>query len=538
MPDSVKINNHTALRWSFIYSLIPHFARDNKRSLLFLVLILVANAFLGAVDPIIMRNVTDEALFNLNPTLILSLLLYCLVNVAAIVVQSASTVITSKMGYSMGYALRVKVFHEALREWTIDYSAGELMNRLTSDCEAVSRYIINYIPSLISNLMHIVVNFSLLIWLDKIFGMLTLLSFPVLLVITKYFAKDALRLNEESREQSGLLMHFTQHIFSSLPMVIGSRIQNKVQYRYEENLAAYNAINLSANYVGIRNNLWVSLTNVLFRTVFFVVGIISVATHRLTYGSFFALFSLGNRVMSQVNFFANIPMRWAQVVVSLDRMAELCGRESRILVISSPGEELFVEAHNEPLAHGGVVSFHFGRGEHLGIKGRTGVGKTTLAMKIAGIIPVENQMTWRGLVESDIMYLPASRGVCPILTLRDNLGGSSNNHEIENTLNLVGMNERWLESGLDYDAPMIDIVAQMSSGEQQRLAIGRAYLQKPKLLILDEAISNIDSKSAVEILHSLTDKMGDSSAVVIISHREDDFCICHRVIEIGGDTQV
>ena len=502
-------------------------------SIVLLGVILLCNALLGIADPIVMRNVTDEALFAANITLALYLLAYFMLNVSGLFLISLSSITTTRIGYAMNYAIKIKVFNEAIKQWSIDYTVGDLINRVHGDSDTVGRYLVNYVPSFISNCLHLLINISMLFWFDYLFGTIALVSFPILLHITARYAKVMREINEQTREKSGMIMNFVQYVMNTLSMVIGSRCQPIVTHSYEATMQEYNDLRLTGARLSIRSGFVVSFAHICIRTLFFVVGILFVSRQHMTFGSFLAVFSLSNRVMSQIGFFADIPMRWASVAVALGRIVEVCNKPAYAIATKLGAGGASVVVEELAVASGTPVSFRTEPGVHLGIRGKTGAGKTTLAMKIAGLIPADDRVTWYGLCADDIMYLPATRGICPVLTLKDNLGGVSADAEVERILKLVGMEERWHSSGLGFDTPLSDVVMQMSSGEHQRLAFGRVFARKPVLLILDEAVSSIDQESAMGILQEIVAFLGSESTIVIISHRESDFAVCQRVIEIN-----
>jgi ABC-type transport system involved in cytochrome bd biosynthesis fused ATPase/permease subunit len=105
-----------------------------------------------------------------------------------------------------------------------------------------------------------------------------------------------------------------------------------------------------------------------------------------------------------------------------------------------------------------------------------------------------------------------------MLSLRDNLGSYMTDDALVSILEQVGMANRWVESNHGFDDKLLSLAAELSSGEEQRLAIARVLsrlckenissIVKPKLIILDEAVSNIDVKSSEMILTSLSEQAG------------------------------
>lgn len=191
------------------------------------------------------------------------------------------------------------------------------------------------------------------------------------------------------------------------------------------------------------------------------------------------------------------------------------------------------------------VSLSLMPGEFLGIEGQSGAGKTTLADLITGLYPpqsgaiiVDGQLLtgpvlaeWRariGYVAQDPFLISAS--------LRQNLSWMRpgvTDDDIWQTLECVGAGDlvRSLTDRLDSD--MGERGGLVSGGERQRIALARALLRKPDLLVLDEATNAIDRAGEKTLLKTLAD-MKNRPAIVLISHRAESMAFCDRVVTMAA----
>lgn len=183
-------------------------------------------------------------------------------------------------------------------------------------------------------------------------------------------------------------------------------------------------------------------------------------------------------------------------------------------------------------------------GSHFGIVGPNGVGKSTLLANILGIVqPSSGSVTIDGLesrryVETrydSIAYVCSDPCLIPA-TIRQNLVygamNESSSTEIWDQLELVGMSDvvRSLPSALDYN--LAGGESGLSSGQAQRLALARAFLRKPSLLVLDEAASNLDrafERSAVEALEAIK----GACTVISVSHKPQLLSRADHVLDMG-----
>lgn len=187
------------------------------------------------------------------------------------------------------------------------------------------------------------------------------------------------------------------------------------------------------------------------------------------------------------------------------------------------------------------LSLRIERQEFLGITGCSGVGKTTFADLLVGLYEPQSgiiKVGGRGLNESWLSSWQSELGYVSqdtILfrdTVRRNLSWTSSSvseKELWTALDICGGSNfvRRLERGLD--TVLTDNGASISGGERQRIALARALVRKPKLLVLDEATSAIDAGGEYDILNRLR-SMSKRPTIVLISHRMKNLAVCDRVL--------
>lgn len=187
------------------------------------------------------------------------------------------------------------------------------------------------------------------------------------------------------------------------------------------------------------------------------------------------------------------------------------------------------------------VSLQIGAGEFLGIAGPSGAGKTTFADLLVGLIAPQSGAITIGDKPLNEDLLPCLRGVLsyvsqdPFLfhdTVRRNLDWakeSVSDGEIWDALKATGADAvvQRMENGLD--TVVGERGALVSGGERQRIALARALLRRPKLLVLDEATSAIDPAGERAIMDNLL-KLNPRPTIVIIAHRSESLELCDRVI--------
>ena len=174
------------------------------------------------------------------------------------------------------------------------------------------------------------------------------------------------------------------------------------------------------------------------------------------------------------------------------------------------------------ILHG--VDFSVRRGETVGLMGRNGMGKTTLIKSVLGLLAPRSGEVWvkgrdmtgaapHAIAREGVAYVPEGRGIFPTLTVRENLvmaarAGADGRREW--TLERVLQTFPRLAERLEQDG------SSLSGGEQQMLAIGRALMTNPDLLILDEATEGLALLVARQIWTMIRSIRESGVATVIV----------------------
>ena len=176
------------------------------------------------------------------------------------------------------------------------------------------------------------------------------------------------------------------------------------------------------------------------------------------------------------------------------------------------------------------ISLHIEAGKTVSFVGPTGAGKSTVAKLICRFYdPTEGSLTLDNINLKDISLesLHSQLGIVPQEpflfhgTIKDNIlfaRPDATDKEVEEACKAVGIEEmiKRLPEGLETHCH--ERGSSLSSGERQLLALARAFLSKPRVLILDEATSNIDQQNEAKIEKAL-DKLLEGRTAIIIAHR-------------------
>jgi subfamily B ATP-binding cassette protein HlyB/CyaB len=203
------------------------------------------------------------------------------------------------------------------------------------------------------------------------------------------------------------------------------------------------------------------------------------------------------------------------------------------------------------------VSFTIPMGSIFGVVGRSGSGKTTLTRLVQGLYPFQLgvlRIDGYDLRELDLAHLRQHIGV--VLqdsflfrgTIRENIGAAKPDASFEDIVlaaQLAGAEEFIARLPRGFDTLIEENAENLSGGQRQRLAIARALVTQPQLLILDEATSALDPESELVVRRNLR-RIAEGRTVIIVSHRLSTLADAHailvldegRVVDLAGHDQL
>jgi ATP-binding cassette, subfamily B, bacterial len=466
---------------------------------------------------------------------------------------------TGRLGESLMYELRLRVFSHLQRQSLGFYTkekAGVLMTRMTSDIEALTQLFQEGLVNFLVQALTLVVITVILFTLDVQLALITvLLVVPLTFVLSVWFRRAS---DEGYRRVRDRIADVLADLSESLA---GIRI-----------IAAYNRRRRNvANHVNVVGghldaNIYTARAGAIYAPGTEAIGVLSQA----------ALLALGANLVRQGDlsigtmsafllyvtaFFAPIQQlvalytSYQQGQASVRKLRELLAVEPEVLeapdAVDLPridGEIVldhvtFGYAADDPVLHD--VSLRIAPGESLAVVGTTGAGKSTIAKLVARFYdPTHGRVLidGRDLRTLTITSLRRQLGVVPQEpflfhgTIRDNVAfgrPDATDDEVTEACAAVGLAElvERLPGGID--APVHERGSSLSAGERQLLALARAFLAQPRVLVLDEATSNLDLRSEATIERALDTVLRGRTAV-IIAHRLATAMRCDRIAVVEG----
>jgi len=440
--------------------------------------------------------------------------------------------------------LRIRVFTH-LQKLSIDFYTGEragrLMTRMTSDIEALMALFQEGIVQLVVQGLTLVIIGVILFILNPLLALYTVvIVLPVMAVLTYWF-------RGASDRGYGIVRERIADVLADLSESLAGIRIIAAHNRRRHNVIQHN--NVVGEYYDA--NMYTAKISAVYDASTETVGIVGrglliLGGSPMVYSGTLGVGELVSFVLFLTAFFA--PIRQLVGLYNQFQSGQAAVAKLRDLLNTRPSVEEDPDARQMPPVTGEIalenvsfayvpgapvledVDLHIKPGETFSLVGPTGAGKSTIAKLITRFYdPTKGTVRIDGEKLSDVQIVSLRKqiGVVPQEaflfngSIRGNIAFArpdANTDEIMAACRMVGLEELLLKLPLGIDTPCHERGVSLSSGERQLIALARAFLAHPRILVLDEATSNLDLKSEQKIEMAL-DRLLEGRTAVIIAHR-------------------
>ena len=435
------------------------------------------------------------------------------------------------------------------------YTSGRVVSRLTSDIDAISELLDTGMNTLVYAGLSILTTAGVLVLLDPPLGLLALLGFLPLIVLTVWFRNQSEKAYRASREAVALtIVQFTESL-GGIRAVQAFRREERNQQIFEDVNGRYMAANKRSMRLGAVYGPGIRAIGTVTTAVVLLVGGLRVLDGGTTVGVLAAFLLYLRRFfepMQDLSQFFNV---FQSAAAGLEKLSGVLEEEA---VVAEPDQP--VELHDAPgqvefrrvefsyragtpVLH--TVDLEIPAGQTVALVGETGAGKTTIARLIARFYdPTQGAVLLDGIDLRRLTSEDLRRAVVMVTqesflfsgTVADNIAfgrPSASRSEVEAAADAIGAREfiDRLPDGFDTDVRKRG--GRLSAGQRQLVAFARAFLADPRVLILDEATSSLDIPSERLVQRALRTLLADRTAV-IIAHRLTTVEIADRVLVVDG----
>jgi ATP-binding cassette subfamily B protein len=494
--------------------------------------------------PVLVRHGIDAGIKAKDTrALNMTVVAYLVVVAIAYVIGRMQYVVLNKAGEGFLRLLRVKVFAQLQRQSMAFFDrekAGVLVARMTADIESMAELVQWGLMQFLSAFLLLFLAFFLLLSLSWQLTLITLIVFPFLIAASVKFQRDSNRAYLEVREKVGANLSALQEGITGVRVIQAYAREDEQIRRFEEsNRALFRShmysVKVSTWYFGLIEFAGIASSAL-------IVGVGGWLVHRgtVSLGTVVAfvlllanLFDPVQQLSQLYNTLQSAAAALHKLFGILDAVPDVNESESPVSLPATGDVEVrdisFTYASGSQPALSNV-RVTLTAGTRLALVGPTGAGKSTLAKLMARLYdPQTGQVLFGGVDLRDasledlrkrIVVIP-QEGFLFDGSVRDNLliaRPNATEDMLLGALNNLGLRERFESLPEGLDTQVRERGSRLSAGERQLVALSRAALVDPAVLVLDEATSNLDPGTEM-LIEAALEKLMAGRSVIVVAHR-------------------
>jgi ATP-binding cassette, subfamily B, bacterial len=420
---------------------------------------------------------------------------------------------------------------------------GELIERVTSDVDAVRRFFSEQAIGVGRILMLFTVNFIALLSLNTFLALISVIAVPFIIVTSIIFFRRLTKVYELYQEQEAVVSTVLQENLSGVRVVKAFARQDYERTKFEkENWEKFQR----GRRLLLMHALFWPISDIICATQMlsgFVIGALMTINGQITVGTYLAYAGLVVWLIWPMRNLGRLIVQTSTGMVSFGRVVDIIKEEREPLEVGDyipntdiRGEIIFngirfeYEGEDAPVLED--ISFVCRPGQAVALLGSTGSGKTSLVNLLprfheyaAGSITLDGVELNRyprkflrkhiGIVEQEPFLF--SRSIRENITY--GVGRDVSQEEIEAAAHAAAINDVITSFPQGYDTLVGERGVTLSGGQKQRLAIARTLIKNPRILILDDSTSSVDTETEAEI----------RSALEMLMAKRTTFIIAHRI---------
>lgn len=451
------------------------------------------------------------------------------------------------------YELKNKIYRHYQEMSLTDFkktTIGDLMNRLSEDVVAIRMYLgpgVMYVVNLlvlliITTIYMLKTDFSMTLW--------SLIPLPILSFIIYKVSSIINRKSKIMQKSQSAISTFVTDSFSGIRVIKFFSKEVYINQNYKEKVTDYQdkALDLAKTEA------------YFFTIILFVIGLLNVVilyvggqkyiAGELSVGKIADFFMYVNILIwpfSMVGWVTSVNQR---AEASMQRVNEFLDMKSEIHNTNSSQYAIKgdIEFKNVTYIYPNTgikaldnLSFSIKAGESLAVMGKTGSGKTTIALLLARLIdPTSGEILLDGknlkdhnltLVRDYLGYIPQESYLFSD-TIQNNIAfalDEPNLSKVEEFAKIADVHKNIVKFKDEYQTMVGERGVMLSGGQKQRICIARALIKKPKILIFDDSLSALDTETEENILHNIDQHIEDATSI-IITHRESSAKRADRIL--------
>ncbi len=454
---------------------------------------------------------------------------------------TARSLVIQVFGQKILFSIRNKLFNKLLRlhiNFYKDKQVGDLVSRVINDTSTLNEVLVSGILSVIGDLLSLIGILIAMIILSPSLTLVSMASIPLMIIVAKYFGGRLRKAYKETREKIARISSVVSESLAGIEAIKAFGREENVMREFEH--VSRETVKTYIRVAVLMGFFWplMNLSSVLSMVIVIIYGGYLSLQGLISIGVVVAFIQYVQRFTQPINSLISMYDSLQSAFAALERIYEVLDAreyedEEGLVIEKFRGEIVFDNVWFEyepgkPVLKN--INIEIRPGELIALVGHTGAGKTTLANLLLRFYdPVKGRILIDGIdirnvkrkcLRSRISYVPQETYLFPG-TVIDNIRigrPDVSDEEVIRVCKELGIHEfiEKLPNGYYTDAG--EAGKRLSVGEKQLIAIARAMLRNPDIVVLDEALSSVDPKTE-EIIRRAIKKLMKGRTGIIIAHR-------------------
>jgi len=538
------------------YGRLRVFLRPYFRPLLLVLGISLLSTALGLAQPYLSKLMIDNALLRRDMgTLIEIAVVMIVVTVAGFAVNMLASYRYISVSAAMLFDIRVALLrHLQLLSPRFygGFRLGDLMSRLNSDVSDVQRVAADTLLSVLSNVLFLIGSVALMLWLNWKLFLVGSVLIPACVFTFLHYQRKLTTLTRDMRERGADLGSFLVDTVMGMRVVTSLRAGDHEVRRFEQRNGAFVAAMLRMQLTSFMTGALPGTLLTASTSAVILYGGYMIIDGTMSIGTLVAFMTYQGRLFAPIQVLMGLTSGLASTRVSLARIFELF--DTRPEVTEKPDaipldgvrngisfEQISMRYNRDPVLVD--VDLFVPQGSFCAILGPSGAGKSTLAdLMVRYLDPDAGRVLIDGLDIRDLKLSDLRREIILVdqtpYLFNDSIAANIafampgvSQAEIEAAAHAAGLQELIARLPEGYATRTGERGLALSVGERQRIALARALLRRPSILILDEPSSALDSDTERLVAEGLRHQLPDAT-IIVITHKPALAAMADRIVTV------
>ena len=534
-----------------------------KWGVVFYIFLGILGTILGLISSVFSKNLIDAVTGHDSENIGVIIATIIGMGLGSIILEAVTGRISAKINIKVGNEIRADIYDKIINtDWESmsSFHSGDLLARLTGDATTVADSVLGWIPNLITKLVQFICIFAVIMYYDPTMAVLSLLSAPITILVSKSLMLKMRKFNKASREISSEMMAFNEETFQNLQSIKAFNLINVFSNRLRGVQEKAKKVGLEYNKFSIYTYCFMSVVGMIVYYSCFGWGVYRLWTGHITYGTMTLFLQLSSKLSSSFSDLINVVPSAIGATTAAGRIMEvvelprenikddsivdtMCTNldDNGISVKVEDGYFKYLNSEKVVLDNANIEA---NPSEIIALVGPSGEGKSTMMRILLGLTNLksgkatlkdENGLNCHISASSRklMAYVPQEKTMFSG-TIAENMRMvkiDATDEEIVNALKDAcaydfveklpeGIYSSIGERGLGF-----------SEGQNQRLSIARALLRNSPILLLDEATSALDVDTERRVLKNIMES-NKKRTCIVTTHRPSVLNMCDRVYRI------